>query len=118
MEKNLYVTQDRRNGKQEYICYQKILSKPQNKKKSKKNKTRRYGNNSSIPCTARVIIDKNGKCMRNKVPHSNHDNHEIFYKDLRTKNNIIDRSIAIKNVLDGLPTDVPMQDVFTHELAK
>lgn len=116
MEKNLYVTQARRNGKEEYICYQKILCKTQNKKKSKKNKKRRYS--SSIPCTARIIIDGNGKCKRNKVIHSNHDNHELIYKDFVTKNNIIDRSIAIKNVLEGLPADVPIHDVFTHELAK
>lgn len=71
-----------------------------------------------MPCTARVIIDENGKCIRNKVPHTHHDSHEMIYKDMVTKNNIIDRSIAIKTVLDGIPVEVPIHDVFTHELAK
>lgn len=117
-ENNLFVTQAKRNGKEEYICYQKFLSKTGNKKTSKKSKKRRNGKNSSNPCTARIVIDANGKCYRNKVPHSAHDNHEFIYKDMVTKNRIISRSLAIKDALDGIPLEVPTHDVFTHELAK
>lgn len=113
-EKHLYLTQIKRNGKEEYICYQKVLARPKNKKKVKKR--RQHG--SSISCTARVVIHPDGRCVRNKKPHTDHDNHELIYKDLASKNRIIDRSLEIQNVLDGIPLDIPTHHVFTQELSK
>lgn len=140
-EKFLYTQQCERNGKVEYICYQRILydkyiveenrkkmkKKKEKNKQSKKNKKRKKKKNKReknkkekkvLNCTARVKVDSTGQCSRNKVNHSHHHNHESLKKDMMTKNNIIDRCLEFKNVAKGLPIKVPANDIFTLELSK
>lgn len=143
-DKNLYAYTCERNGKTEYICYQKILytkyiinknkekmkkknnkKKNEKSKKSKKSKKSNKGQNDEpggkkkvLNCTARVKIDGQGKCLRNKVNHSKHDNHESLKKDMISKNRFIDKCIEFKNVAEGLPVKVPANDIFTVELSR
>lgn len=112
-DKHLYVRHIERGGKTEYICYQKILFKQEKLKKSSKMSRR-----DNSKCTARIKIDANGKCSRNNIAHTSHNNHEFLYKDIVSKNEIIDRCVAIKQSYGGIPVKVPVHDVFTVELAK
>lgn len=140
-EKYLYARQCERSGKTEYICYQKILydqyivkknaekmeknnkkkskKNKKNKKKSKKNKSKEEKKDKVLNCTARVKIDKmETVCSRNNVSHSRHHNHENIYKEMVSKNAIIDKCIEFKKVTEGLPLKVPASDIFTLEMSK
>lgn len=91
-------------GGTDYICYQSILRKNLKKKK--------------IPnCTSRVKIDNCGLCTRKRIPHSTHMNHEMLYKDMKSKNKIIDDVVSLSKQLENLSTEVPAPDIFTRELA-
>lgn len=106
-EKHLYVKKAERNGGVDYICYQTILLK--NKENSKK----------KLPtCTSRVKVTTDGKCKGKLIPHTNHDNHEAIYKDLKTRNAFLDKVVTVNDVLEGLSVKVSNRDIFTLELAK
>lgn len=90
IEKLLYAKHDNRNGKAEFVCYQKVLqnNKNQNNKKKRKNNTENKENEEILKCTAKVLIDSDGRCVRNKIAHTCHDNHELIYKDMISKNKV------------------------------
>lgn len=73
---------------------------------------------SPLKCNARAIVDSSGKCSRNKVVHSAHSNHEHIYKNMVTKNSVIEKCLAFKETSKGLSIKVPAYDIFTMELAK
>lgn len=106
--KCLYVKKRANKNSIDYICYQTILAK---------NKTTNA--NSIIPhCTASVKIDNKGICMAKEKAHIVHGNHEILYRDMKTKNNFLDEVVTISKQLENLPIDVPNRDIFTRELSK
>lgn len=87
----------------DYVCYQTIL---------KKNKA-----NSSMPkCTARVHVDDQGNCI-SKSSHTAHNDHELVFKDMQTKNKFLDSVISINHDLKDLPANVSNYDIFTREMA-
>lgn len=106
-EKCLYVKKEERAGNIECICYQTILANP-----------RRNGHDEVIKCTARRIIDSQNQVSCNGVPHSNHCNHEMIYKDLITRANISDACYGVKNLCGNIPVKVSVGDIFTREIAK
>lgn len=103
-EKHLYSKKmNLGNGKIDFICYQNYMAQQ---------------NPKIQPCTSRVQIDANQICYRKSIPHSTHENHELKYKDLFTKNQIVDKCIAFKKLFMDLPISVPSRDIFTLELSK
>lgn len=44
-------------------------------------------------------------------------NHEMLYKDMKSKNKIIDDVVSLSKQLENLSTEVPAPDIFTRELA-
>lgn len=129
-ERHLYVRNVKRGGNIEYICYQKVLcnqniterkDKNNNDESIGKHERKKKKNNKReivLKCNARVIVDGNEKYTRNKIEHTFHENHEHIYKDMVSKNKIIDRCVAHKKVTEGLAVKVPTHDFFTLELAK
>lgn len=91
----------------DYVCYQTILRK--NTKNNAKEEIR--------ACTSRVKIGKHGECKSKTIPHSIHANHELIFKDFKSKNNIIDDVVTLSKQLKNLSTQVSTLDVFTRELA-
>lgn len=77
-----------------------------------------YENKKGGSCPARRIIDSNGHVTTNSLPHSNHSNHELYYKDMKTRSDIINTCAQTATLLDGLHQTVPSQQIFTRELAK
>lgn len=99
-EKNLYIFKEERGGRKEYLCYQNKID-PNN-----------------VKCSARRIIDPSGKMTTGALSHSAHPNHEMFYKDLKTRSDVINGCTAAARALDHLHVTVPNQQIFTRELAK
>lgn len=106
-DKCLYVRKESRRGCDEYICYQTILGDAKKK------------NILNIPmCTCRVKIDiATGKLLPRKKSHTAHNDHELLYKDMKSKNKITDDVIAISEACKGLSIKVPINDIFTREIA-
>lgn len=154
-ETNLYMKQVERNGKTEFICYQKTLYEQyikglekENKNNNSNSKEKKIGGEKGVKklnmkskigvskrfdgqnkktnekkqivlkCNARAIVGADGRCTRNKIAHSGHENHEYLYKDIMMKNNIIEKCIAFKDVSKGLSLKIPANDIFTLEMAK
>lgn len=105
--KCLYVKKESRGGFHEYICYQTILCDPKKKDVA-----------SVIPCTCRIKIDiSTGNLLPSKKQHSSHANHELLFKDMNSKNKITDDVVAITEACKGLAVHVPINDIFTREIA-
>lgn len=107
-EKDLYVQNNERNGKKVYVCYQSILSKQKQKENDQ----------NHINCKARVTINEGGVCERNKIPHSDHENHEIEYLDLVTRNAITDKCRFLKEHFPESAHKIPEHEIFMKELSK
>lgn len=101
-DRHLYVRKYRRNGKEEFVCYQSILRKSDTCAKA---------------CAAGVIF-QNSICSRKKIKHSRHEHHQSIYDDLVTRSRIIDRCISLKDAREGLVFSVPAQDIFTLEMSQ
>lgn len=103
----MYVKKESRGRYEEYICYQTVLGDPKKK------------NSEKIPkCTCRIKIEiSSGNLLPKTKPHTTHDNHEILYKDMKSKNKITDDIIAITEACKGLSLNAPINDVFTKEIA-
>lgn len=106
-EKFLYVKKDTKTRGIDYICYQTIRSNPKKKR-----------NENVIQCTSRRIVDAEGKVTKNSIPHSNHENHESYYKDMMSKNAIIDTVILLRALDEDIGIRYSTHDVFTKELSK
>lgn len=110
-EDMLYVLKNKRNGNEEYICYENILVAPK-----KKNKTKA---NNSEKCTARVRILSDGTCERmGVVGHSCHPNHASVRRDLQKSTNMKKNCQYLR---DHFPEDayrISNRHIFQREIAK
>lgn len=113
-EKMLYVSKCRRRGREEFICYQTILSA------EKKNNEIGGSNKNHQKCTARVFVadDEKEICSRNTVSHTNHVNHEEIVQILETTNNIKDKCLLLQKNFPGYSRKISAKDIFYDELAK
>lgn len=104
-EKHLYFKKStQKNGKEDWICYQEMLSKTQK---------------NAVRCTSRLSVDRSTLiATRKKIPHSHHENHELLYKDLLSRTNIVNDCVQLKKLCEGLSMNIRAHDVFTRELAK
>lgn len=99
-EKYLYSKKDERaDGKRIYLCYQNRIDENQ-------------------PCPARRFIDIAGVVTTNEVPHSCHQDHNLIYKDMKTRSDVLNSCIQAASALEGLHISVPNQRIFTRELSK
>lgn len=105
-EKHLFVRKCGQGGEDVFICYQTILAK--NKKK----------NPMELNCTARVKLTANKICTRNKIAHSNHDNHEIHFRDLESLNAIKKNCRLLQKMIPITAHKVPAKELFLQEMAK
>lgn len=92
-EQNLYYKKCTRNGKEEYECYQTIL--------------RKNGKTEYKPayCTAGAVV-KDGVCNHKVNGHTNHSNHTEIFINLNSRNKILDRCIAMKDITDEVSHSV------------
>lgn len=102
-EKHLYVKRGKtRKGGEAYLaCYDTILDKP----------------NSQCPAK-RVYTKVNGHSRSTNPLHSNHENHEIIYKDLISINNVKNHC---RYLAENFPTSahkVSIKEIFLLEMAK
>lgn len=104
-EKFLYVKKEERGNKIECICYQTVLTNSNRKVDRKK-------------CTARRFINSKGQISKSAISHTNHDNHELIYKDLITRKSIVDTCVGVQNLLGDISVKVSVGDIFTREIAK
>lgn len=102
-EKYLYFRKKIDNGMEDWGCYQEMLRKK---------------NPGATSCSARLSVDRSRPtCSSKSMAHSAHNNHELIYMDLISRNKIVDDCINLKNAVEGLSIDVPVADIFTRELA-
>lgn len=104
-EKHLFVKKGtpNRKGDLDWICYQTILCEK---------------DTNETKCTSRIKRKTNGKSFRKSLPHTQHKNHDLIYKDLQSRNGIIDDCIAFSELCDNLALKVPVNDFFTRALSK
>lgn len=106
-EKHLFVRKSGDNGEQIFICYQSILAKSNKKKEA-----------AQPNCTARVKLTANGICTRNKIGHTNHENHEIHFHDLEILNAVKENCRTLQNIIPITAHKVSVKEVFLQEIAK
>lgn len=98
-EKHLYYkTNDRPSGQQDYACYEKILNKGHN-------------------CKSRFHLSADMSCWKNNVPHSDHENHELTFKDMQT---LDDMRKKCRYIVDNFPSahKIPLKEIFMSEMVK
>lgn len=100
-EKHLFYRKNSRNGNEEYACYHNILLK-----------------NKKIKSDKKVIIDGNKICVRNKIQHSKHDDHEINFRDLITLNAIKDKCRKLQEILPIVSHKASAKIFYLQEMAK
>lgn len=105
-EKMLYYRKKvLKNKNEDWLCYQDILGRDKTK--------------NVIACSCRMSVDRSkSTCNHKTFGHTSHENHEAIYKDLISRNKIIDDCILLNNATEGLSMDVPIGDIFTREMAK
>lgn len=106
-EKHLFVRKSGDNGEEVFICYQSILAKGNKNKQS-----------TQPNCTARVKLDANKICTRNKIAHTNHENHEIYYRDLKTLNAVKKNCRILREIIPITAHKVSVKEIFLQEMAK
>lgn len=106
-EKCLYVKKSTRKGGQEsWICYQSVLS------------DKKVKNSENISkCTARVTMFNNA-CERNNIAHTAHNSHEILFKDIVSKNNMIKTCRFLKENVGESSHKLSVNDIYCHEMKK
>lgn len=104
-EKHLFVKKGTptKKGFVDWICYQTILCE---------------SDINEPNCTARVKRNANNKCFRKSISHTQHKDHFSIYKDLQSRNEIIDDCVAFSDLCDGLAMKIPVDDFFTRSLSK
>lgn len=106
-DKCLYVKKSTRKcGQESWICYQSVLSD-----KKVKNSA------NIVKCTARVTIFNNTG-ERNSIPHTAHDSHEILFKDIVSKNNMVETCKFLKENVEESSHKIAMNDIYCHEMKK
>lgn len=68
-------------------------------------------------CSSRLNVDNDGNCFEISS-HKVHENHELIFEDMNTKNKFLDAVIVVNHHLENLPANVSNHDIFTRELAK
>lgn len=106
-EKHLFVRKSGENGEEVFICYQTILYKGNKNKQSE-----------HLNCTARVKLDANKICTRNKIAHTSHENHEIHFCDLETLNAIKENCQILQKIIPITAHKVSAKEIFLQEMAK
>lgn len=104
-EKHLFVRKSGENGEETFICYQSVLSK------SSKNL-------SQPNCTARVKLNGEKICSRNKIAHTNHENHEILFRDFQTLNTVRKNCKTLQKIIPITAHKISVKEVFLQEMAK
>lgn len=69
-------------------------------------------------CKARIIIDSNGKCSKNKIAHTHHEHHEEIYKDLAILNSIKEKCRFLGENFPTSSHKITEKEVFLAEIAK
>lgn len=69
-------------------------------------------------CTARMTLYENGILKKNQKPHSLHENHECYFKDLGTRKNIMDKCKMAKEMFPDSTNKISSQFIFNREMAR
>lgn len=111
-EKHLFFKKKtHKSGLEDWICYQEMIQK---KKSNSVGKAF-----DQTKCTSRLLRDPIAKtCTRKQIAHTDHEDHDLIYKDLMSMDEIKDTVDRIRDVTEGLSVNVPMSHVFTRTLAK
>lgn len=102
-EKHLYVRKSSRNGTVYLTCYDTIISK--------------NDINNEVFCSARCHLQQN-TCVRTEAPHTNHENHEMIYKDLVSLNAMKDTCRLLAEWFPISAKNIPIKEIFLMEMAK
>lgn len=108
-EKYLYRFKSKRNGIQEFICYQTIIDRTK--------KINPASNEDQLDCTARVRLLSNVLCER-RFEHVCHQNHEQIVREMNKTNNMKDVCQFIKQNLTEDAHRNPTKHIFQREIAK
>lgn len=99
-EKNLFVRKKVENGEETYICYQSVLAKR---------------NKEVANCTARVKLNGDKECTRNKISHTTH---EILFRDFESLNVIRKNCRMLRRIIPITSHKISVKEIFLQEMAK
>lgn len=104
-DKHIYVRKTlKESGRSYLVCYDSVLKK-------------KVANIEK--CTARCTLDEvNGLCFRNSTPHSDHENHEVAFRDLQSLNAMKDHCRYLASNFPLSARKVPIKEIFLAEMAK
>lgn len=109
-EEMLYVWNATRNGADEFVCYQTVLT--HNKKKD---------HSDHIKCFARVRRLANAQTcqrMNENIPHTRHSTHKILAEDKMKKEAMKEKCQYLKTNFPEAAHRIPNRHIFQHEIVK
>lgn len=99
-EKHLYVKNKNTNGKIYLDCYDTIRNK------------------SNTRCRAKCIYTSANEHSRTTANHTDHENHEVTYRDLVSLNNMKDHCRYLAKNFPTSAHKVSVKEIFLLEMAK
>lgn len=105
-ENHLFYHTNNRSGQDEYTCYDHLLREDY---KSENNHSK---------CTARVFLNDQKQCRRNRIAHNAHQNHELAFRDLKTLNAVKEKCRLLQEWCPLSATKVSAKELLAVELAK
>lgn len=109
-ENHLFYHTNDRNGQNEYTCYETILPEEYCSTKGEKEK--------KLRCSAKIFINKENICRRNKMQHYNHPNHDLAFRDLKTLHEIKEKCRFLSEWCPISAHKISAKEIFMVELAK
>lgn len=107
-EKHLFFQSNVRSGQIEYTCYEKFRS---DRYKSSNHQE------AHSKCTARVFV-KDGIVRRSSFQHTNHENHELIFRDLQTLEAVKEKSQKLLEWCPFSSSKVSAKELLAIELSK
>lgn len=112
-EKHLFFHTKNRNGQDEYNCYENILPAEY----SQSNQMNDTGK-EKLRCSAKIFINGEKVCRRNKIQHKDHGNHDLTFRDLKTLHEIKEKCRFLSEWCPLSAHKISVKEIFMVELAK
>lgn len=110
-EKHLFLQKSSKSGKKFLVCYDTVASVGVNEDNN--------DDYDSLTCCARCTFDeKTGLCRRNSSPHTDHDDHEIKFRDLQSLNAMKDHCRYLATNFPFSARKIPIKEIYLSEMAK
>lgn len=118
-EKHLFYHTNDRNGQIEYSCYEKMLPTEYSQPCNDQMANRQHNvEKKKMRCSAKIFVNGENVCRRNKMQHYSHANHHLVFLDLKTLHEIKEKCRFLFEWCPLSAYKMSAKEIFMIELAK